>query len=70
ARDGGGSACIDAGCANAIAGKPCSHMTVWVFLNHRSPQILWELSLLAMAVGQLVLMLDVPMPSRASLAPT
>ena len=34
------------------------------------PGSLWELSLLAIAVGQLARMLNVPSPSRASSAPT
>ncbi|WP_211264943.1 hypothetical protein, partial [Pseudomonas kilonensis] len=33
-------------------------------------QSLWEQSLLAIAVGQLASMLDVPLSSRASFAPT
>src|SRR3546814_8173052 len=71
ARDSGGSVCIDAESAAAIAGKPCSHVghersCIRCFTT--SP--LWEQSLLAIAVGQLALMLKVRPPSRASLAPT
>ncbi|KAB0517175.1 hypothetical protein F7R20_31395 [Pseudomonas brassicacearum subsp. brassicacearum] len=72
ARDGGGTACSDVECAPPIAGKPCSHIesrrrgTDPAFTTNP----LWELSLLAITVGQLAAMLNVPLPSRASLAPT
>ncbi|BBP51277.1 hypothetical protein PHLH3_09030 [Pseudomonas sp. St386] len=71
ARDSGGSACLDVGCAGLFAGKPCSHTgssvdKKLVFGTVSSVGA----SLLAIAVGQLARMLDVPPPSRASLAPT
>ncbi|SEE64351.1 hypothetical protein SAMN04490188_4874 [Pseudomonas kilonensis] len=72
ARDSGGSVCLVVGCAAVIASKLCSHS-----LNRCQPAIsrptknpLWEQSLLAIAVGQSALLLDVPPSSRASFAPT
>ncbi len=70
AREGGGSVCLDVACAAVIASKLCSHR-----LDRCPPGIsrpknpLWEQSLLAKAVGQSALMLDVPRSSRASFAP-
>ncbi len=71
ARDSGGSACIDVGCTGLFAGKPCSHTGSSVdkkLVFGTDPSV--GASLLAIAVGQLALMLDVPASSRASLAPT
>ncbi|KAB0528165.1 hypothetical protein F7R20_01205 [Pseudomonas brassicacearum subsp. brassicacearum] len=69
ARDSGGSACGDVGCADAFASKPaptgfgvesrcCGHLQSFVGAG-----------LLAKAVGQLVVRLDGPAPSRASSLP-
>ena len=116
ARDSGGSACQDVGCAGVIAGEPCSHTgssvdkklvfgTVpsvgeklardsggsvcldvgyaGVIASKLAPTLdrqwarnlcsalflLWEQSLLAILVGQLAWMLDVPASSRASPLP-
>ncbi len=70
ARDSGGSACPDVGCTAAIAGKPCSHTGSSV----DKKLVLGTVSsvgasLLAIAVGQLAWMLDVPASSRASPLP-
>ncbi len=71
ARDSGGSACIDVGCTGLFAGKPAPTLDLQWARNLCLAQFpLWEQSLLAIAVGQLARMLDVPPPSRASLAPT
>ena len=70
ARDSGGSACIDVGCAGLFAGKPAPTLDLQWARNLCSAQFpLWEQSLLAMAVGLLASMLNVPPPSRASSAP-
>ncbi len=70
ARDSGGSASGDVGCAAAIASKLCSHTGFSVgrrfHIHHHSPV---GASLLAIAVDQLVVMLAVPPPSRASPLP-
>ncbi|CAH0320865.1 hypothetical protein SRABI06_05450 [Pseudomonas brassicacearum] len=69
ARDSGGSACIDVECADAFASKLAptgGRGNQGAGVRHKS---LWELSLLAMAVGLLVVMLDVPPSSRASSLP-
>ena len=69
ARDSGGSACIDVGCAGLFAGKPAPTLDLQWARNLCSAQFpLWEQSLLAMAVGLLASMMDVP-PSRASSLP-
>ncbi len=71
ARDSGVSAGIDVGCAGLFAGKPCSHTGSSVdkkLVFGTDPSV--GASLLAIAVGQLAWMLDVPASSRASLAPT
>ncbi len=71
ARDSGGSACIDVGCTGLFAGKPAPTLDLQWTRNLCLAQFpLWEQSLLAIAVGQLAWMLDVPASSRASLAPT
>ncbi len=71
ARESGGSASGDVGCAAAIASKLCSHIGFSVgrrfHIHHQSPV---GAGLLAIVVDQLVVMLDVPPPSRASFAPT
>ncbi|KAB0524540.1 hypothetical protein F7R20_17585 [Pseudomonas brassicacearum subsp. brassicacearum] len=70
ARDSGGSASGDVGCAAAIASKPAPTLGSRLaadFTSARNP--LWEQSLLAIAVDQLVVMLAVPPPSRASPLP-
>ncbi len=66
ARDGGESACMDAGCEGPFAGKPASTGSV---VGHQScvqRNSTVGASLLAMAVDQLAWMLDVKAPSRAS----
>src|SRR3546814_5703260 len=71
ARDGGGSACIDAECAAVIASKPGSHNlfsgNCGNSAHHRSHV---GASLLAMAAGPPALMSTDPTLSRASPAPT
>ncbi len=70
ARDSGGSASGDVGCAAAFASKPAPTLGSRLaadFTSARNP--LWEQSLLAIAVDQLVVMLAVPPPSRASPLP-
>ncbi len=70
ARDSGGSASGDVGCAAAFASKPAPTLGSRLaadFTSTRNP--LWEQSLLAIAVDQLVVMLAVPPPSRASPLP-
>ncbi len=70
ARDSGGSACIDVGSACLFAGKPAPTLDLQWARNLCSAQFpLWEQSLLAIAVGLLASMLNVPPPSRASPLP-
>jgi hypothetical protein len=70
ARDGGGSACIDAECAGPFASKPAPTGGLGfkhkIEEHHRSTV---GASLLAMVVGQLASMLNVPAHSRASPLP-
>jgi len=71
ARDSSGSACIGIECADVIASKLGSHMGSSVPTDSASAHNpLWELSLLAIAVGQLASGLNVLTSSRASSAPT
>ncbi len=69
ARDSGGSGCIEVECAAVIASKPAPTLISGAhgIGVHRHP--LWELSLLAIAVGQAALKLNVPPSSRASPLP-
>ncbi len=69
ARDGGGSAGLDVGCAGLFAGKPAPTLDLqWAeaCVLHRSPV---GASLLAIAECQLAWVLDVPTPSRAGSLP-
>ncbi len=70
ARDSGGSACLDVGYAGVIASKLAPTLDLQWTRNLCSAQIpLGEQSLLAIAVGQLAWILDMPASSRASPLP-
>ncbi len=68
ARDGGGSACSNVGCDGLIASNLPQGSRVFIAPAFTTNP-LWELSLLAMAVGLLAVMLDVTASSRASSLP-
>ncbi|BBP61151.1 hypothetical protein PHLH4_47410 [Pseudomonas sp. St316] len=70
ARDGGGSVTWMLGlpASSRASSLPQRFLVVYKISVHR--RFLWEPSLLAIAVGLLASMLNVPKPSRASFAPT
>ncbi len=71
ARDSGGSGCKDVGCVGLFASKLAPTGDLRQASISRLPKSsLWEQSLLAIVVGRLASMLDVPPSSRASFAPT
>ncbi|WP_145253164.1 hypothetical protein [Pseudomonas sp. SJZ131] len=70
ARESAGSVDAGVGCYDAIASKLCSYGFVVDVDVVPGTDALWELSLLAKALGQLMQVLAVTTPSRASFVPT